>query len=365
MLDSITAAVRALATPRSAPSRPCNQVGGSSRVVNTRRDSAPSCAVEPLEDRQLLSVVYVSRSAGSDRNAGSSPNSAVASFARARKLVGPGDTMLLRAGDTWNEAIGDWNKSNTSIGSFGGGARPRVNTSADGIYLGTASNVAIRGVSLNAVGRTKATGIILSGRNSNVTIDNVEVRGFRMNITAQGYFGPVKNLTIRNSQITDANGNGMSSGLYADKVQGLLLENNLFDRNGGEGSIFNHGAYITGLSSGLVARGNTFSNSSNYGMQARSGGVITDNVFRNNSVGLSVGLVNGSGTHTAGGVTATVTNNTFTGVGTGLKAGLGIELGNIKSSRATGSSTAPGSATPRRSPSAGATPQATRSASTT
>lgn len=294
--------------------------------------AAAGATVEALEDRQLMSVVYVSASAGNDRNNGSSPGAAVRSFARAARLTDPGDQMLLRAGDTWNTAIGMWSKNNTVIGSYGSGARPRVVTSADGINIYRSSNVTIRNISLVGANRTTRAGITMAGTNNNILIENVEVRGFRMNIVAHGFFAPINNLRIRNSQITDSNANGLSSGLYADRVYGLTLEGNTFDRNGGRGSLMNHGAYITALCRNFVARNNTFANSSNFGLQARGGGEITGNTFRNNAIGLSVGLVNGAGVHTDGGVTCNVTNNTFTGVGVGLTTnGLGILVGNIRS----------------------------------
>ena len=288
--------------------------------------------VEPLEDRQLMSVVYLSSSTGSDRNTGTSPSSPVASTAKAFSLVHPGDTLLLKCGDSWGQSLGNWSKSNTTIGSYGTGAKPKISTgTADGLAIIKASNVTVRGISFVGLNGTARNGIVTTGGNGNLTIDNCDVTGFRMNITAQGYFGAVNGLKITNSNISRANGKGMSSGLYADNVHGLTLTNNVFDHNGGTGSIFNHGAYITAKCTNLTVTGSTFSYSSNFGLQARCGGVITGNTFANNSVGLSVGIVNGGGVHTDGGVTCTVTNNTFTGVGVGLKSGLGMDLGNIKS----------------------------------
>src|SRR3712207_6945637 len=83
--------------------------------------------------------------------------------------------------------------------------------------------------------------------------------------------------------------------MYADKVYGLFVENCLFDRNGGQGSMFNHGLYCTGLSRNLVITGSTFANSSNYGVQARCGGDITGEKVPDKPVGVAVGVVKRAG----------------------------------------------------------------------
>src|SRR3712207_5292995 len=81
----------------------------------------------------------------------------------------------------------------------------------------------------------------------------------------------------------------------------------------------------------VVVRGNVFSNASSHGLQARSGGVIENNVFLNNPLHLSFGHVNGSPVK-PGGVTGSIRNNVFLGGGDigSLRRGLGVELGNIK-----------------------------------
>lgn len=298
------------------------------------RPAGPRAAlVEALEGRQLLSVVYVSSSSGRDTNTGRSEAAAVRSIAKAKSLLRNGDQLLLKRGDAWRESLGGWNWSSTTISAYGVGNRPQVLTTQNGIQFGRGvANVTVRGVSLVAPAPTSSQGAILNGTQSNITFENVEIDGFRNNVTAQGFYGPIYNLTIRDSLITDSRPvGGHSAGLYADGVRGITLERNVFDGNGGQGSPFNHGAYVTALSTNLVARDNVFSNSSSHGMQARGGGVITGNAFLNNSIGLSVGLVNGGGTHVDGGVTATVTGNVFSGSGSLRDRGVGVELGNVKS----------------------------------
>jgi hypothetical protein len=283
-----------------------------------------------LEDRQLMSVVYVSSTAGKDSNNGLSSGSPISSFAKAAAIAKPGDSVLLKAGDSWSQSMGIWSKSCITIGSYGVGAKPRITTAQDGIAIIRASSFTVRGLSFVGINGTSRSGIVTTGGNSNLVIDNCDVTGFRMNITAQGYYGPVYGLRISNSRITRSNGIGMSSGLFADNVKNLVVENSVFDRNGGAGSMYNHGAYLTSSTTDAIVRNNTFSYSSNFGLQARGGGTISGNQFLCNSIGLSVGIVNGSGTHTPGGVVCNVTNNTFSGRGPGLNAGIGMDLGNVK-----------------------------------
>ena len=296
--------------------------------------SAARSAIESLEDRQLMSVVYVSASSGNNGNSGRNSGDAVKTIARAKSMMRSGDQMLLKSGDSWGEAIGQWDLSNTTIGAYGSGAKPRINTSSDGIWLNQRgqSNITLRGISLNGTNRTNKVGLCVVGSVSNIRIENSEIKGFRMNVNLIGSRGSIRNFTISNSNISNSNGNGMSSGIFADGVNGITIENSTFDRNGGtSGSMYNHGAYLTGQTSNVTVRNSTFSNSSSYGLQARSGGTITGNKFINNSVGLSVGIVNGAGQHTSGGVNINVSNNSFSGRGARRNRGLGIDVGNVRS----------------------------------
>ena len=295
------------------------------------RPAAPvPVLLEPLENRQLMSVVYLSSSQGKDTNNGHASSASVKSISKAAALTKAGDTLLLKAGDTFG-SLGNWSKSGVTIGSYGTGAKPKVTTgTADGLALIKASNFTVRGISFVGTNKTSRNGIVATGLNNNITIDNCDVTGFRMNVTMQGYFGAINGVKILNSRLTYSNGGGMSSGLYADKVNNLTLVNSVFDHNGGASSMYNHGAYVVATCNNVVVNGCTFSYNAGTGLQARAGGVITNNTFRSNSVNLSVGIVNGAGVHKDGGVTVTITNNLFTGGGSNLN-GYGIYAGNIKS----------------------------------
>jgi len=330
---------------------------------------AASSVIEPLEERQLMSisvdsagwttfapssgarVVYVSSSGGSDSNSGLSPSSPVASLARAQKLLhsGTGDELLLKRGDTWHGGFGFWSVSGQSssnplvIGSYGTGARPTIDSGSQTGWtngLTSVHDVAFIGLHFTAAGRGGSTpdGIQSSGRLSGVLIEDCCIEGYRNNITLQNFWSVINNVKVRRSQILDAySGSSHAQGIYADGVHGLLLEQNIFDHNGwGHGAgatMFNHGAYVTAKSDGLTATGNIFSNSSSHGLQARPGGTVQNNLFYNNAVGLSFGLVNGGGVVKPGGVTGSVSNNVFVGGHSinGLAAGVGVEVSNIAS----------------------------------
>jgi hypothetical protein len=229
------------------------------------------------------------------------------------------------------------------IGAYGTGERPRLETGNNVAFTAWAASVHdldIIGVELSAAGRgggAMPDGIQVNGRMSNLLVEDCKITGYRNNVTLQDFFGPVANVTIRRSVIADSwSGGSHSEGLYADGVSGITLEENDFDHNGWRGNsgakMFDHGAYITGTSSGLVARGNVFANSASHGLQARPGGIVENNLFYNNATGLSFGLVNGGGPTKAGGVTGRVDGNVFMGGHNlaGLVAGVGMEISNIK-----------------------------------
>ncbi|QOV91092.1 right-handed parallel beta-helix repeat-containing protein [Humisphaera borealis] len=317
--------------------------------------------VTPASDTR---IVYVSSSQGSDSNNGLSASSPVRSIGAAKALLrdGVGDQMLLKKGDIWNEGLGYWKISGRSpdqpalIGAYGEGDRPEVrNSSGYAFGAGTPSNrlhdVIVQGVRMYAAQRdpnnplynksVKASGVYLAGNIENLTFEDISVEYYTDNFVASTFYPYFKNLVIRKSNLSNAYSDwgSHSQGAYIEGVDGILLEGNTFDHNGWNeqipsagATIFNHNAYIQGISKNLVARGNIFANSSSHGLQARPGGIVEDNLFLNNPIGMSYGLVNGSGPLVPGGVTGKIANNVFVGgrnIGSQAR-GIGIELSNIK-----------------------------------
>ncbi len=317
--------------------------------------------VTPANDTR---IVYVSTSQGSDGNNGLSPASAVRSIAVAKSLLrdGVGDQMLLKRGDVWSEGFGYWKLSGRSkdqpllIGAYGEGNRPEIRNSS-GYAFGAGSptarvhDVIVQSVRMYAAARdinsgvynasVKSDGIYLAGNIENLTFEDISVEYYNNNLVASTYYPHFKNLVIRRSNLSHAYSDwkSHSQGAYLEGIDGIVLEGNTFDHNGwseqvssGGATIFNHNVYVQGISKNLVARGNIFSNASSHGLQARPGGVIEDNLFLNNPIGLSFGLVNGSGPLVAGGVTGKISSNVFVGGRdiNGQARGIGLEIANIR-----------------------------------
>ena len=333
---------------------------------------------ESLESRQFLSVslgsdgytdvvksgdskvIYVSSSSGSDTNSGSSQSSPVRSVAKGISLLRSGmpDQLLLKSGDSWTEnpTLSKGGRSSQEpmlLGSYGTGARPLIKAGS-GIGLemssGTVNHVVVQGLHFfahtrdpNMSGYRKSSGdfgIQISARTAGVLIEDTVVDQFKFNIVAQGAGDKVNNVVIRKSIITDAYAidGGKSSGMFAQEVNGITLEDNIFDHNGwnanvsGSGAnMYNHNAYLSHANNNIVVKGNIFADASSHGLQTRAGGDVTGNIFLRNPIGMSYGMVNGDYLK-AGGVSGRVEGNVFLetrAIGTSQR-GWGIEAGNIK-----------------------------------
>jgi len=346
------------------------------RPVRTRNSSG--IVIESMEARELLSasinasgwtvitppvgakVVYASSSTGNDKNSGLSPSSPVKTLAKGESLLrnNSGDELLLKSGDSWSETFGTWKLSGASaqspivIGSYGTGARPRIlsGTLAGFLISNVAvNNLSVMGINFDASGRdptltstpaksTSPTGFDVLGPASNILVENCEFQYYAINMNFQNYWGAVNNVSVRrNIDVNSYAFNGHSEGLYALGVHGLNLYGNVFDQDGYNNAlgawpnIYNHDAYISSENTGVVVSDNVFSRASATGLQARAGGIITNNLFVNNPVGLTYGLVNGANA-TPGGVTGSITGNVFMGGGSigSTMMGIGVEIGNIK-----------------------------------
>ena len=338
---------------------------------------------EQLEARSLLSVsvgsdgftdvtkssdsrvVYVSSSGGSDSNNGLSTGSPVKTLAKAKSLVRSGmpDHILLKKGDTWSESLGKWRMSGRNaqepmlIGSYGTGARPQLKTGA-GYAISTdgasVHDVAIIGLHFNAhtrdpesssfTGTDGTAGLRMIGSLKNFLIEDNLIDNYSMNVSISDYNGRHSNIKIRRNVITDSykSPTGDASGIYAKGVDGLLIEGNTIDRNGwskwnskiyGAQPTPGHNVYLNADNSGVVVKGNLIANGGSHGLQARAGGIITDNTFLKNPIGMSFGLVNGA-TAVVGGVKGEIAGNVFLDTRdiqtSGRGWGWAIEIANTK-----------------------------------
>ena len=268
-------------------------------------------------------AIYVSSNTGSDANSGLSPNSPLASIARALALLrnGSDDQLLLKTGDTWHESINWGNISGTSasrpilISSYGTGARPVIDSgSQEGFHNvgGTTNNIAFVGLEFYAGARDPnssefsiaAANSSYSGMNwttkaSNILIEDCKFSFYAVDIGMAEPNGvpSYSNIALRRNIIVDAYSPiSHSQGIYMEGVNGLLLEGNLFDHNGwntsvpgADPTIYNHNIYIQTSSGPTILRDNISANASSHGAQVRPGGIVTNNLFVHNPIELLIG----------------------------------------------------------------------------
>lgn len=282
-------------------------------------------------------TVYVSQSTGSDLADGLSPSTPKRSLAAATALLRHGfpDWMLLLRGDVWYESLGQWKKSGRSatermlVSTYGtAAARPRLETGAiGGIWTNggggspaTIDDLAIVGLAFHPEGYTgggDCIGAQFLQPGSHVLVEDCAFEGYSVNVVFQGYGGRHTDFRLRRSLIADAYAvhavGGHSQGLYAYAVDGLAIEENVFDHNGwnedvpGAGAdIYSHDLYIDNDNTDVLVRGNVIANASSHGLQLRPGGSVVNNLFVRDSIALSVG---GGNNPDAGGVTADVRGN--------------------------------------------------------
>lgn len=271
-------------------------------------NSAGWTILQPSQDTRF---VFVSSSEGNDTNNGRSPAHPVRSLARAKQLMRNGhpDWMLLRRGDTWTESFGTWPISGRSqtertvIASYGeSDARPRLLlTDATGItspYQQETSFVAIVGIHFQAhrPNATAARGIRWLSTGRDLLIEDCFVEGFKDNITIEGQTG-FRDAILRRNIIVDAwSSEGHSQGVYISKTTGVLIEENVVDKNGwnpavpgAEANTFKQNIYVQTGVTGVVFRGNITSRAAAAGVQLRSGGIAENNLMYANPMGMRFG----------------------------------------------------------------------------
>jgi hypothetical protein len=305
-------------------------------------------------------TVYVSSTAGSDANSGLSANAPVRSIAKGMSLIRDNapDHLLLKRGDSWAETVRSWSKSGRSanepivFGNYGdaAAARPLIRAGAGTAFesSGSVDHLAVVGIHLWADKRepgaagfddTDNFGMRFIASTEGLLVEDCVIDQFGDNVYLSPYYGAQSNVTVRRSVITDAwSPKYKSQGLYASDVDGLLLEDNVFDHNGwneeadnGGASSMSHNVYIASPCDDVVVRGNVFSDAASHGLQARAGGQITGNLFLRNPIHMSFGIVNGQ-TIKPGGVTGTVSGNVMLDsrkMGDSTR-GWAIEVGNVR-----------------------------------
>jgi hypothetical protein len=357
-------------------------------LLSVSTDARGFTVVTPSADSR---IIYVSTS-GSDANSGLDMGHPVATLAQAKALTRSGfpDEILLRRGDVfYNQNLAAWDKSGRSasepflIGAYTDPNapsmdRPKVASGLiNGIGFSTAtqlSNIYVLGVAFEAntrnyrdpgTGGTTFTtdvlpesiggtyGVRVLGNLDNLQIEDCSFQYYRTNITLQttvlnGVTRVASNIRVRRNEILDAYSPDIdptgqqfmltSEGVYAEGVQNLTVDGNVLDHNGwsdnnalgGSATQWNHDLYLNINNTNVVVTNNFISNAGAHGLQMRAGGVVTNNVFLRNPIGMSFGFVNGIGT--VGGVSGVVSNNAFLEDRdiAGAKRGYSLEMANLK-----------------------------------
>lgn len=259
-------------------------------------------------------IVYVSTSTGDDANSGFSPALAKKTLLAAYGLMRDGmpDWMLLKRGDVWSESFPDWQKAGRGpaemmvIGSYGTGNRPLLNTGTGKGFF-TDANGAVRAhLALTDIhfradrpgASATESGVTVLNRWSDVLIENCKVESYASNIVVQeAPFRPA-NIRVRRCVVVDAHlaQAAHSQGIFAGGIDGLLIEECVFDNNGwkrgvpgAQANIFNHNMYLHETGVGFVTRGNISARGSATGILQRSGGTCENNLLLLNPTGVFLG----------------------------------------------------------------------------
>ena len=274
--------------------------------------------------------VYVAAN-GNDDNDGLSPQTPLATPAKGYALLRDGypDWLLFKAGDTFTSGLGTIYKSGRSadqrqvIGVYGEGERPLFEISdkffAYKPFTTSVDNLAVVGLHLISPHRDTRRrdfspsgmadywhqgGFALLGPASNVLFEDLVIEYFNLGFVLQSdeKHGYQTGMQIRRSSIAHCYGHwdssigGHAQGIYASYVNGLEIDECVWDHNGWnplvDGAIrtkFNHNLYIQSDSRNVSVTRNIITRGSAHGLQLRPGGVIEDNLFVGNALAFFTG----------------------------------------------------------------------------
>ena len=299
-------------------------------------------------------VIYVSASQGSDDNDGLSAATAVATLTKGAELVrdNSNDFLLLRRGDTWRGERLNRFKSGLDaehplvIASYGESqARPRIEIDGNFIdHNGRVRNhVALVGLELvsfpkivgdAAFDGATGGGLRYVGGGANLLVEDCHFVHCELVVQSYGDGQHYEDVEIRrniaelNYHVDTCGQNNAfrPSGMYASHVDGLTIEENLFDHNGWNeevetacATMYNHNFYLN--ADDLVLRDNLIARASSMGIKMRSdssgdaqGLLFEGNFFVDGEIGLGIG---GNTDEAYRFVDATIRDNVFSQVGLG------------------------------------------------
>lgn len=309
-------------------------------------------------------IIYVSSSDGDDANDGLTPETAVASPARGAELVRDGypDFLLFKRGDTWrNQDIGDSRvprrfKSGRSleemlvVSSYGESReRPRLEINKHFINDDGHGRSFIAVVGLAFISYPKIPGDpdfngadggairLVSAESHDILLEDnyVEYGEFvvqnmtdvtiRRNVVYRSYHVGTCAYNADGSRNPNGDNTYRPSGMFSGGVNGLVIEENVWDENGWNpdvaeacATIYNHDLYLA-HSSRLRVTNNLILRPSSIGIKMSSSFagdvddiVIENNLFAEGEIGLSMGG-NGDTDHRF--TNTRVAHNVFTDIG--------------------------------------------------
>ena len=306
-------------------------------------DASGFTEIKPSSDSKLI---FVSNSEGNDSNSCLSNTDACKTLNAALEKMRKGypDHVYLKRGDVWRDQSlknvqSGRSPSEPSVVSFYGtsGPRPKIEVSARPLEVlnqrNTIHNVHFIGLEFSAYkldiesdGFTGAGSfnIYLLFDNSHLLFEDNIFNHVETIIQYNGENRP-HDIALRRNIFTGAYATSSSydqskrpSNAYLDGIDGILLEENVFDYGGWHPTIkgaaanqFNHNVYMNynNDGNGVVVRGNIFTRGASHGIHGRAGGLFEDNFFARNAVSLQMGY---SGHPIKAGVRATARNNVIT-----------------------------------------------------
>ena len=264
-------------------------------------------------------VIYVSAS-GNDSNNGLTVSTPVKTVSKAMQMVRKNspDWIVLKRGETFSGGLGKirsrkgenyWGGKSVDrpfvISSYGKSLkRPIIKVSNDnngiGIW-GPFRNVTISGLEFYSKPGTGGTGIRTLYEGTNYVIHNNYISGFGVGINVQAKVEENKKFSkvfIKDNIITDSasSGKGHSQGVFAKGVEKLNIVGNVIDHCGwyldrdGElpnsriATKFNHCLYLQNGGYPAMVKNNIITRASSHGLQARSGGIVVNNLFARNPI---------------------------------------------------------------------------------
>jgi hypothetical protein len=276
--------------------------------------------IKPSKDSKLI---YVSNSQGNDKNScltEAAPCKTIAAGAKKMRSGYP-DHLYLKQGDVWrdqtlNNLASGRNASEPAVVAFYGksGKRPKIEVSSTShVHKNKIQYVHFIGLEISAYKMdpknaaftgTNGGNIMMLGAKENLLFEDNLFN--HVEVVAQSWQGGIpKNLTFRRNIWTgyyysksSLDRNSRPSNMYMDGVDGLTIEENVFDHGGWHDSVpnaganmFNHNIYLQHSVNGakVVLRKNIITRASSHGAQLRAGGLAEDNFFGRNALGLLIG----------------------------------------------------------------------------